>query len=187
MRKEYEKLKASKKLRIRAAKVAAKAKWKQKVNANRIRNASGTHANRIAIAEEGRSLDEDINNKSLNKNNNKIFADTAEEMRLSSLLWGKIRQRKPSFKAPNLQKWAKQIDLMIRIDRRKPEQIEELIHWIQEDPFWQNNVLSTEKLREKFDQLELKMQAQKKKGGGASGGGKKSKYAGIGVTVEADG
>ena len=46
---------------------------------------------------------------------------------------------------------------MIRLDNRSAARIEEVLRWSQSDPFWQNNILSTEKLRKQFDQLELKM------------------------------
>ena len=80
-----------------------------------------------------------------------------EPLRLSSLLLSKIRERKPDYKEPNLQMWAKSVDLMIRLDKRTPERIEKVILWCQADDFWQNNVLSTATLRRQFDQLELKM------------------------------
>ena len=103
------------------------------------------------------------------KNKNILFMEDSEEIRLASLLLCKILERKPSFKKPDLQTWAKHIDLAIRVDQRTPERIEELILWVQADLFWQNNILSTEKLREKFDQLELKMLADRKKGGDGNG------------------
>lgn len=46
---------------------------------------------------------------------------------------------------------------MIRIDGRTPDEIRAVIEWTQQDTFWMNNILSTGKLREKFDQLMLKM------------------------------
>jgi DNA-binding MarR family transcriptional regulator len=81
---------------------------------------------------------------------------------LSELLLSLILSRKPDFKKPDLQKWAVHIDRMLRLDKRTPERIEKIIRWCQVDPFWQANILSTEKLREKFDQLELKMMQTKK-------------------------
>lgn len=48
---------------------------------------------------------------------------------------------------------------MIRMDKRDPAEIEKVITWCQQDPFWQNNILSTNKLRIRFDQLVLKMKA----------------------------
>jgi hypothetical protein len=87
---------------------------------------------------------------------------------LAFLLLQKIRERKPDFKEPNLNQWTKHIDLMIRIDNRKPEIIEKVIIWCQADcgdggkwKGWQNNILSTEKLRKQFDKLELAMNKSK--------------------------
>lgn len=87
----------------------------------------------------------------------KIFLSDSCEIRLAELLLEKILSRNPNFKKPNLQSWALHIDQMIRIDERAVEDIQYVIEWSQEDEFWQNNILSTGKLREKFDQLYLKM------------------------------
>lgn len=91
-----------------------------------------------------------------NKKSKTLFCQTSDEVRLSELLFSLILERKPDFKTPNSQLWAKHVDRMIRLDKRLPEQIEAVIHWCQKDDFWQNNILSTEKLRKQFDQLELK-------------------------------
>ena len=88
---------------------------------------------------------------------NKIFSSDSIEIRLTELLLEKIILRNLNFKKPNLQIWAKDVDLMIRIDSRTPEDIRRVIEWCQSDPFWQNNILSTAKLRKQFDQLRLKM------------------------------
>jgi hypothetical protein len=45
---------------------------------------------------------------------------------------------------------------MLDIDKRNPEQIAKLIRWVQQDDFEMANVLSMDKLRARFDQLELK-------------------------------
>ena len=92
------------------------------------------------------------------KNNKDKYSLTSNEVRLSNLLLCETRKRKPDFREPHIQSWAKHIDRMIRLDNRTPEKIEAVIQWCQQDPFWQNNILSTAKLREQFDQLELKMQ-----------------------------
>ena len=92
-----------------------------------------------------------------NVKNKKTFLSDSIEIRLSELLLEKILSRNPTFKKPNLQSWTSDIDLMIRIDNRLPENIRSVIEWCQEDPFWQNNILSTSKLRKQFDQLVLKM------------------------------
>ncbi|MFB6088922.1 MAG: hypothetical protein ABEK36_04045, partial [Candidatus Aenigmatarchaeota archaeon] len=82
---------------------------------------------------------------------------------LARLLMNKITDRKPDYRELKRQekcdyvKWAKHIRLMREQDNRKPEKIRKVIEWCQEDQFWQDNILSTSKLREQFDQLELKM------------------------------
>ena len=86
-----------------------------------------------------------------------IFVEDSIEFRLASLLLSEIKKRKNDFRQPNLQNWGKQVDLMIRLDHRKPDRIEKVIKWIQKDSFWDSNILSTKKLREKFDQLEMVM------------------------------
>ena len=85
------------------------------------------------------------------------YSPNSEEFRLSSLLLSKILERRPTYKKPNMQKWAQQINLILRIDKRPLEEIEKIIIWCQQDGFWKNNILSTEKLRKQYDRLALKM------------------------------
>lgn len=96
-------------------------------------------------------------NKNDKKKDSKTFSSELCEFRLAELLFELIRQRSAEFKAPDLQAWAKHVDLMLRIDGRTPERIEEVIRWAQRDSFWSKNILSTAKLREKFDSLVMKM------------------------------
>ena len=86
-----------------------------------------------------------------------IYLSDSEEYRLSEFLFEKIKNNNPQFKEPNLQIWANHIDLMIRKDNRSPENIRLVIEFCQDDNFWKMNILSTQKLREKFDQLYMKM------------------------------
>jgi len=86
-----------------------------------------------------------------------IFLSDSVEYRLAKLLLDLILQRRSEFKIPNLNQWCRQIDLLIRVDKRTPAEIEETIRAAQKDPFWQNNILSPKKLREKYDQLRLKL------------------------------
>ena len=86
----------------------------------------------------------------------RVDSPNSDEFRLSKLLFDEIRIRKPDFKEPDLQKWSIHTERIIRLDKRSPERIEAVIRWCQADDFWQNNILSTEKLRKQFDQLELK-------------------------------
>ena len=91
-----------------------------------------------------------------------LFVEGENPLRLSRFLFSRILTNNPKAKEPNYQTWAKQVDLTLHTDKRTPEDIQAVIDWCQDDEFWRLNVLSTKKLREKFDQLYLKMT----KGGG---------------------
>lgn len=54
-------------------------------------------------------------------------------------------------------RWKQAADRLIRIDGYTPDQIRQVIDWSQQDEFWQGNILSMPKLREKFDQLKTRM------------------------------
>jgi hypothetical protein len=56
-------------------------------------------------------------------------------------------------KEPNRQSWCSHIDKMLRIDKRSVIHIKAIIDWVVKDSFWQKNILSTDKLRQKFDML----------------------------------
>jgi len=87
----------------------------------------------------------------------KKYSPTSEEVRLSTLLLDLILDRKANFRKPDIQKWSLHIDRLLHIGKRTPQEIEKVIHWCQQDDFWQDNILSTEKLRKQIDKLELKM------------------------------
>jgi len=59
----------------------------------------------------------------------------------------------PQHKEPDLKKWAKDLDRMIRLDKRNPEEVKEIIVWALNDPFWRKNMLSPEALRKQYDRL----------------------------------
>ena len=104
----------------------------------------------------------DLNNNINNVNNvNNVKEEplpkNSHPLNLSTLLLNLILERNKNFKQPNLNEWSTHIDRMIRIDRRDPKQIRDVIHWCQQDDFWQGNILSTKKLRIQFDQLWMKM------------------------------
>jgi len=93
----------------------------------------------------------------------KKYDEEGIEFRLAKKLLDLILNRKPDLKKPNLQSWAKHIDMMLRLDKRNPQKVERVIEWCQKDSFWQNNILSTLKLRKHFDRLEMTMSKSKSK------------------------
>jgi hypothetical protein len=91
----------------------------------------------------------------------KRFSEDSIPFQLADRLLKRIQENHPKFKNPNLQKWAAIVDLMIRRDQRDPINIEKMTDWCQADSFWQSNILSTQKLRDKFDQLFMQMNRPK--------------------------
>lgn len=76
-------------------------------------------------------------------------------------LFEKIKGNNPKQKEPNFDNWANEFRLMRERDNREPQEIKDVIDWCQADPFWQGNILSPKKLREKFDQLTIQMKSKK--------------------------
>jgi uncharacterized protein YdaU (DUF1376 family) len=81
-----------------------------------------------------------------------------EAVKLADLLQAEILRNVPGFKTTQaqLRSWEATADRMLRLDGRDPERAAELIQWAQHDDFWLSNILSMEKLRKNFDQLEAK-------------------------------
>jgi hypothetical protein len=91
----------------------------------------------------------------------KNYSDDA--MRVAEYLLAQIKTHKPDIKSPNLDRWAVDIDKAIRIDRRDPRRLCEVAKWahsIDPEEFWKANLLSGNKLRKQFDQIEIKMNRQ---------------------------
>ena len=94
----------------------------------------------------------------------KVFEESTKEYSLAVLLRTHILSNRATARVPDeepacLASWCLDIDRMIRLDKRDPNEIEKVIRWCQADPFWMSNVLSPAKLRKQFDQLAMKMEA----------------------------
>ena len=108
-----------------------------------------------------KDFDTKLVKKTLHTKDNIQKKYTKESMQLSELLYKLIKESLPTFKKPIINSWANHIDKMIRLDSRTEEQIEYVINWCQKDTFWQANILSTKKLREKFDTLVAQIKREK--------------------------
>lgn len=99
------------------------------------------------------------NNKNVKnlKNVKKTFLPDSDEIRLVDYFIEKIKLNKPDFKEPNKQSWAKDFDFILRIDKKSPKKVAELIKWCQKDSFEMINVQCPDKLRSRWDPLEMKM------------------------------
>lgn len=118
-------------------------------------------------------VNENINHKRKNINIQlkKRYVDDSIEIKLSEYFYQKILTINQKHKKPNMQSWAEHIALMIRIDKRNPEEIKKLIDWLYDKNskdkdaiFWRGNIISTKKLRIKYDQLMIiKTKSRKQK------------------------
>ncbi len=84
--------------------------------------------------------------------------EAQEDDRLARWMFDLIVQAVPGTKEPKLDKWANTIRLMRERDHLTHRQIAEVFLWANRDPFWKTNILSPDKLREKFPQLAAKSQ-----------------------------
>jgi len=89
----------------------------------------------------------------------KLSDQKSDAYRLSKLLSDLILKNNPHSRLHNsdkekvLQRWAKDIDLLIRKDGQQPLIVEEVMRFATADGFWGPNILSGAKLREKWDTL----------------------------------
>lgn len=95
----------------------------------------------------------------------KLLPLNGPAVRVATALLEAIRSHEPTFKpkfgAADVQRWARDADLMLRRDGRSVEQVERVIAWAHRGDathFWRGNILSVAKLRAQFDQLAIKMQ-----------------------------
>jgi len=101
-----------------------------------------------------------------------LFDEATEQYKLAMFMRQCILSNLPKAKVPKptpegLRRWAYDIDLMMRIDCRRPDEIRELIDWSHRDPFWKANILSPGKLREKWDTLVAHKQRAEERSRGA--------------------
>lgn len=79
-----------------------------------------------------------------------------EDERCARWLLDALLKSKPNAKQPNIGAWADDVRLMREQDKRNHKEICALFAWARTDSFWRLNILCPKKLREKWDQLELK-------------------------------
>ncbi|WNN77016.1 hypothetical protein RKS58_04030 [Lysinibacillus capsici] len=65
-------------------------------------------------------------------------------------------------KKSNMQTWADDMRKLIELDGVDKHLAKKVMDWVTEDSFWKTNVLSAKKLRERFMELAIKMNAEKK-------------------------
>lgn len=104
------------------------------------------------------------NHKPLTTNHNKKDSDDSpkpartpkyekRDLEFAEWAWGELVKSIPELKKPNLENWAKDARLMRERDGRDYDGMVRIWSWARNDNFWQSNILSMKKLREKYDTL----------------------------------
>lgn len=119
------------------------------------------------ISSSGNSDESPDREKSIKKSSAQTKWGTPEDHKCAEWIFSRIRRlyekaaetdgelARP--REPNWNAWANEIRLMRTIDKRSHRQICDMFKRVQGDPFWCRNVLSPSKLREKWDDLVLKL------------------------------
>ncbi|HWP96139.1 MAG TPA: hypothetical protein VN426_04755 [Syntrophomonadaceae bacterium] len=109
-----------------------------------------SHNQAQSVAEPG--IEAGLNTVVKTKKENEIYSTDTVQFQLAELLV-KILDHLPGYKKPDLQKWAKSMDSILRLDKRPAEEVKAVILFAQGDTFWQANILSVDKLRKHYDRL----------------------------------
>lgn len=132
------------------------------------RTSGGRHAD-VRAQEKDKELEQDEKNEGTISSSDAdaptaeigpVFGDDSPEYELAAHLADRKLENNPKSKPTSekqLQNWANDVRLMVQRDDRSLSDIRALIDWSQSDDFWRANILSMGKLREKYDQLWLKM------------------------------
>lgn len=100
---------------------------------------------------------------STKKGATKVFGEDSLEFSLVVLLRDLILANRATAKVPDLvdglARWCREMNLLLRVDRRDPLEVEKVIRWSQADSFWKTNILSPSSLRKHYDELAMKMEA----------------------------
>lgn len=132
-----------------------------------IENGNSKTENRIA---QNRKTVTEITTEITTENNNSSakaadeknkYSEDSEEIVIVNFLIEKLREVKRDIKVPDTlakkQKWATEIDRLLRIDERDKREVCRVIKFATSDDFWRSNILSPKKLRQHYDTLVIQM------------------------------
>jgi len=93
--------------------------------------------------------------------------DSDKDVLMALHIWNDVNNIRPNNKTTlkaTVKNWSDPVRLMVEQDDRTYQEIFRLWKAVQADEFWRVNVLSTGKLREKFDDLAIKLLNRRKNG-----------------------
>jgi hypothetical protein len=127
--------------------------YKADSNETQVKRKCNASETQVSINNNGKKGNNEKKGKNI-----KTFSSDSVEYRLAEFFLSEIRKNNPDHKEPNLQKWSKTFDLIIRLDGKNEKEIANLIRWCQKDSFEMSNVLCPDKLRKRWDNLYMKSQ-----------------------------
>ncbi len=91
-----------------------------------------------------------------------LMAEDSDAYRLAALMRDTLKANLPTFREPDLQKWAQAFATAINNDERMGNYdfVAQIISWACSHQFWRGNIQHPNKLHEKFDQLAAKMELE---------------------------
>lgn len=69
----------------------------------------------------------------------------------------RLKEKSPTFKPQSLKAWHRDADAIVRIDKRSPSEVREMIDWIVSDPKEWQYTKSPQSLRKRWEDIKLKM------------------------------
>lgn len=98
--------------------------------------------------------------------------EDSEAYRLAVFMRDELKRALPTFRTPDIRRWAREFDVALRNDERMGDArfVARVIRWVANDEFWRCNCQSPGKLRKQFDQLTAKMEFEAAKARGGHGG-----------------
>ena len=79
-----------------------------------------------------------------------------------------LRQQSPGCRVPDPRRlplgWLRPMEALLRLDRRAPDDVYQVLRWATQDDFWAPNIRSPGKLRKQYDRLLLLMRRQIERG-----------------------
>lgn len=151
-----------------------------KENSNGIKRKFNEEKKKIQSGQKETAIPE-ITTETINKENNtsennsdenekpieeekKVFDKESAEYKMATYLYKKLQKLNPNHKKPDFQKWAKEADYLIRLDKRHDlYEIKDIIDWTFDNAFWKSKVLSISGLRKHYDTLFIQMNNDKSK------------------------
>ncbi len=91
----------------------------------------------------------------------KVKDSNPQAIELANLLFDTVKKTYPKTKKPNLEKWADDMDKIMRLDNWSSDDIKKVLAWLPKSDFWAPNIRSAEKLRKQFGRLELEAKKAK--------------------------